>query len=518
MCINARWIQNRYTQNSLFVNCGKCSACQQERAQRRTSRLKATQARGEISLFVTLTYKNEYLPYIKLSDLAAGVWPLPLYRDYCGRWFFNRKTQRNEWLSEKCGVFDCLDGLDYRPEVVSKLVSAKRKKGCVSVCYFKDVQDFVKRLRTTITRRCGYQRIRIFQCSEYGPTTYRAHFHLLIFIPVALQTAFRSAIVDCWQFADENRTRNNIKVDWGAKSYVSSYVNRNTDFPTFLCAPSIKPKHSYSQDTGMDVSDFSVAKILERCSSGDMRYTKLVLKDRVWTSVTACTPQYVVSRYFPVFKGFNRLPLSSNGFTVYDFIRNPFDAKQHYVLMHGDVFVADYKDWLHDHPIEYSVLGDEMYPAKYERFRKLFDPFRLVTYEEYLGLDKDNMLYSISQRLAHCVARCGLYDDGEGNIDIHRYAVDYIRVHTVRSMTALKQMYESQIDDLSIVESYDNLDSYNEFELRCRGIPYRSYMNTDPNKFVARVTMDRFYKDMFGLYLKRKKMANHSASQIYDDI
>ena len=81
MCINKRWIINEYTRKRILVKCGKCEACMVEKAHHRAGRIKNNVYKDEVSLFCTLTYANECLPYVKVEDLNNKVTHLPVYRD-----------------------------------------------------------------------------------------------------------------------------------------------------------------------------------------------------------------------------------------------------------------------------------------------------------------------------------------------------------------------------------------------------------------------------------------------------
>ena len=55
MCTNQREIKNLYTGHTLYVKCGKCPACLQEKAAHRVSRIKAQDSPNLSTLMVTLT-------------------------------------------------------------------------------------------------------------------------------------------------------------------------------------------------------------------------------------------------------------------------------------------------------------------------------------------------------------------------------------------------------------------------------------------------------------------------------
>ena len=71
MCTNTRLIRNAYTGKAVRVSCGKCEACRQQKAALRANRIRNHSRFGYVSLFVTLTYSNDYLPYIRRCQLQS---------------------------------------------------------------------------------------------------------------------------------------------------------------------------------------------------------------------------------------------------------------------------------------------------------------------------------------------------------------------------------------------------------------------------------------------------------------
>ena len=68
MCTHMRSIWNPYSRKNVLVKCGKCEACQQEAACRRANRIRNHVHDGNIQLFITLTYSNDFVPYVKFSE------------------------------------------------------------------------------------------------------------------------------------------------------------------------------------------------------------------------------------------------------------------------------------------------------------------------------------------------------------------------------------------------------------------------------------------------------------------
>ena len=68
MCVEQRWIVNKYDGSRHYVKCGHCEACRQEKSLQRSNRVNAEFSSGRLGIFVTLTYMNSFVPYIYKSD------------------------------------------------------------------------------------------------------------------------------------------------------------------------------------------------------------------------------------------------------------------------------------------------------------------------------------------------------------------------------------------------------------------------------------------------------------------
>lgn len=83
-------------------------------------------------------------------------------------------------------------------------IRGKTSDECIGTLRKKDVQDFLKRLRSRISPR----KIRYYLCGEYGTRTSRPHYHAIIFgdenlrrarLPSDIPTSVEQLIRDCWQ-------------------------------------------------------------------------------------------------------------------------------------------------------------------------------------------------------------------------------------------------------------------------------------------------------------------------------
>lgn len=321
MCTNLKSIYNRYIKRTLLVDCGKCPACQQQKANARANRIRNTLEPGQICLFVTLTYKNCFCPYIDIRELSEGInLDVRLYRDAFGRRQrvgVGSSYTQSFVSSLRRHTIDEIPFLEVsRKDFSCSKTSLRHLSGYpsykVGICWYPDVQNFYKRLRQNLRRKYNfYDSFKFFSCCEYGSYTQRPHFHLLIYIPSFAEQVFRDAIVESWPYADCHRTRDFIEVARDCASYVSSYVNGNGCFSKVLTNPYTKQRHSYSHGFGMSNPEFNLTKIQEKVRRGTLAYSRKAVIDGVPTEFDVPIPKYVINRYFPWAKGFSRLSLDS---------------------------------------------------------------------------------------------------------------------------------------------------------------------------------------------------------------
>ena len=328
MCTHGRFVTNRYTRQQFWCKCGKCKSCLQEKADARANRIRHEYDGKSDIYFVTLTYDRLSVPYftqeafdsIYKMPSGARFGLLPVYRNSFVTWSVNKQKYIRKY--EKIKVADvpvCLDDFDKRSFWFRWL---KKQPGKIGVCYFKDVQDFNKRLRINL-KRSGYnEKIKIFDCTEYGGSTLRPHAHLLIFGKGLSQIAFHDLVCKSWSFG--RRIRNPKSCELVTKdpaSYVSSYVNSGQKLSPFL-ARYFASKHSSSKLFGHGLRAFSLEEIKKKVDTGTLNYFTSRLKDNVPTVFDFPLPKYVINRWFPLFKGYSRL----TSHQVLEFLARGFDS------------------------------------------------------------------------------------------------------------------------------------------------------------------------------------------------
>lgn len=324
----------------MTVECGVCPACKQKKAGKRASRIRHNMVMKNgfpayDVIFGTLTYANEYIPYIRISDVNKffenNDIGIPIYRDRDRRLYRKKYVNHNELkildvvglegLMSRSGSFDHFEDVTFEP--LRKWIGKNRWEyfdtDKVSVCYFRDIQNFVKRSRINAERAGCYDKIKIFQCSEYGENGCRAHFHFLAFVPRGTKQFWKEIFAQSWPY--DYNVRRRIKDDLGAASYLSTYVNNPSSLCSFLSgSPCFRPRHSFSLGFGLGFEDFQFDKLIECIRKGDFIYSEDIMSKRGKSiKVDSVIPQYVINQFFPKFKGYSKFDAAS----LYSFLSNP---------------------------------------------------------------------------------------------------------------------------------------------------------------------------------------------------
>ena len=106
MCTRQRYVFNRYVKKHILVNCGKCPACLQERANKRAQRIRNNVSSGTIALFCTFTYSNNYVPYVKRSELRSPSDDVFVYRNKTIRYIFDKTNGLRTKVDDDIDIVD----------------------------------------------------------------------------------------------------------------------------------------------------------------------------------------------------------------------------------------------------------------------------------------------------------------------------------------------------------------------------------------------------------------------------
>lgn len=324
MCTHGRFVTNKYTRSRFYVTCGKCEACLQQKAAARSGRIRSEYDGETPVYFITLTFDRLSVPYFTRDDLVllkqGKIHGLKIYRNSEIKWSVNSQKYVRSYKKVCLGDFfidtSSLSGDDW------KCKDLRKQPGKIGVCWFKDIQDFEKRLRQYL-KRSGYEeKIKVFNCTEYGETTERPHAHILLFAPNSTLAQIHSAVIACWKYGRRIRDEKSCQlVKDDPAGYVSSYVNGNVSVSPFP-ARYFAAKHSASKYFGHGRRSFALQEIQKKVSEGSLTYDLERTVDGVPTVLNLPIPKYVVNRFFPLFKGYSRL--ASN--QVYEFLSRNLDV------------------------------------------------------------------------------------------------------------------------------------------------------------------------------------------------
>ena len=260
-CQHPRTVVNKYTHESVVVSCGRCPSCILRRSAVQTNLLTTYSAQFRYIYFVTLTYAPCFLPTLEVSvvetctDDIADVSCFPDIGDLDAgdpnTYLFGfRSVPRTVSVKVKDStverVFKDPDVSFTYPMKSEELLSILGKinhnvpNRIPYVCN-RDLDLFLKRLRSYYPD----EKLRYYAVSEYGPTSFRPHWHLLLF---SNSERFSQTVCEnvskAWSYG-----RCDASLSRGfAAPYVASYVNSFVALPDFYTQMPkvVRPKSFHS--------------------------------------------------------------------------------------------------------------------------------------------------------------------------------------------------------------------------------------------------------------------------------
>lgn len=320
-----------------YYPCGSCDSCQQSHASRWRSRLFCHFNSGKrTAVFITLTYSNKHLPivhldpndpnkilYISRTKLCSGSTDR-FKRVICNDTFtssnspyvstFNNPLIRDYFSSR----------LDDGKSLIYRHIVKVRKSNSIiydkeprfAICLKKDVQDFIKRFRIALSRDSRFAsfdtRFEYFVCSEYGPETFRPHYHGIFFFRSSALARLLDVdfILQVWQKSGnlskkaKSECFKRINSASGVASYVSQYVTSDSSLPFSLKVPAFRPFHLQSKSIAIGSEAFdpeSIPSMFEKaCLTFHVEYFDK--ESNEYVSYDSPYPGSSFRRLFPRFK------------------------------------------------------------------------------------------------------------------------------------------------------------------------------------------------------------------------
>lgn len=278
----------------IIVPCGKCDGCLLHKANEWSMRCGMEIEDTPVTIFGTLTYNNKYLP--KLLPFESCSFTVS-NRGNDGRVDLT-EVYRRSWYSDNGlnirfnGVRDVLreDNIiidyDYAPLFVKHWEN--HDFPVINYASKRDIQLWLKLLRKDLDDYGVYKNERVlkrgyfryFIISEYGPTTFRGHYHFLIFCQSQEVASYLldGSLYKNWQMCDANRFFPYCHVcDSGARGYVTQYLTSFSSLPNvFKENKEIRPFRLASKSPGIGYIGQDKAKIYEDVARGVIKYSRSV--------------------------------------------------------------------------------------------------------------------------------------------------------------------------------------------------------------------------------------------------
>lgn len=242
-CYHPQIIVNKYTKEKLLVPCGHCHACLLSKSKHRSMLCDIEEQQHRYCYFVTLSYSNEFLPLMQVYQNDG----FPLYlRDVCSRNKGAVKFDETEYFQMNYAKLRMLlNKIQCHYRGMRTFCS---RHNLIGYANRRDLVLFFKRLRKYIFYR-SHENFRFYAVSEYGPKTFRPHFHILLYFddPKTLQI-MPQALRQSWTFGRVDASLSRGK----CSGYVSSYVNSFVSLPEVFKMRSARPFVSHSKFFGSE--------------------------------------------------------------------------------------------------------------------------------------------------------------------------------------------------------------------------------------------------------------------------
>lgn len=260
-CQHPRTVVNKYTHEPVVVSCGHCPSCILRRSAIQTNLLTTYSSQFRYVYFVTLTYAPCFLPTLEVSTIEAcsdDIADVPCFPDINdldaddpNTYLFGfRSVPRSASVKLKNSTVErtfkdpeIRFSYPMKPKDLLSILGKINHNIPNRIPYVcnRDLDLFLKRLRSYYPD----EKLRYYAVSEYGPTSFRPHWHLLLF---SNSERFSQTVCEnvskAWSYG-----RCDASLSRGfAASYVASYVNSFVALPDFYTQMPkvVRPKSFHS--------------------------------------------------------------------------------------------------------------------------------------------------------------------------------------------------------------------------------------------------------------------------------
>lgn len=261
-CHHPRTVPNRYTRELITVPCGTCPACLLRKSNLRTALLMNWASNYKYRFFVTLTYKNEFLPTFKIipaevsSDEEADTYCFNNVNPDTRIMYVAKQVPRRYSVKVKDSTIwrsfnqdkDSVESFWFYSTPKEMQVYFNKIKYPVPFripfVNYRDVDLFLKRLRSYYKNE--NEEFKYYSTSEYGPVHLRPHYHFLILTDSEyVAGTLAQNIHKAWFYG-----RTDCELSRGfCAGYVASYINNDVSLPRLyqLMPKSARPQSHHSK-------------------------------------------------------------------------------------------------------------------------------------------------------------------------------------------------------------------------------------------------------------------------------
>lgn len=282
-CENPKYIINKHTKEYVLTSCGHCATCRNTKAGLKKQLLSAERSLHEFCAFAFLSYSPK------------NVVSLICYIDDDSIYFVRNDN------------FDCVFTYDITENFqINKSLEYVLKRDASGIpCYIavkEHIQKFLKRLRY-YCKTYYNEKIRYHIISEYGPTTFRPHYHgLFFFSSKRLAKDFREILLKSWKLglSDFSFSKGERSLD-----YCSRYMFSTSNLPQVLKSEACRPFALSSKRTPLGFMSITRKEIYEAFNDGVVSVGRPNVKKGRIESVPLF--RSVENWLFPKIQGFSRL-------------------------------------------------------------------------------------------------------------------------------------------------------------------------------------------------------------------
>lgn len=396
-CLHPHFINT--SKGGINVACGKCIPCQNAKRARLNLLLDLESGGSKYCEFITLTYSDEFVPWIDFSE-SKYVWAFEPYnsmrfprhfgdryinRVLNGRVMRIRDNNYSSWFTLPFGgalsgdLNQMVSDYNERYEKYKRMFPNRNfsapchRPYAVRVLYFPDVQKYIKRLNKLFHAKYKTS-FRYFVVGEYGTNGLRPHWHLLLFhncdnfrrdmrdvIQLCGHTSTKKreiskTLLPLWSFGDST----SVVTDGKITSYVASYVNQSSKFPRLL-EQLFPQKSSHSVLLGETRSKKELSSLLKKGEFDELCTNYVTSSKGVRRAVSV--PSTTYDRFCIRFTGF----VGKNIVSAYPLLSaTKYFLDQTDINIYDDAEIYDVQTWLfHKYTNHLSMNKNELLIAQY---------------------------------------------------------------------------------------------------------------------------------------------------------